>query len=177
MDSNSIDKILRQKEVFFGLFLKSSYGTGPLIETMKRRGISPVLAELMLMAVAILLGIPMIGFTFGTMASFSNPAEVLASSSSCSPGMTSGTACSFTLLNLGPGSAVPTAILYVSQGNLSQESVARSCTEDPGNSIRGGSSYHLACGFDVAPEAPGDEYTGSIILSNGASVPFVGTFS
>jgi hypothetical protein len=80
-------------------------------------------------------------------------------------------------LNLGPGSAAPTAILYVSQGNLSQESVTRSCTGDSGNSIRGGSSYHLACGFDVAPEAPGDEYSGSIVLSNGASVPFVGTFS
>jgi flagellin-like protein len=144
---------------------------------MKRRGVSPVLAELMLMAVAILLGIPMIGLTFGTMASFSSPAEVLAGSSSCSPGTASGTACSFTLLNLGPGSAVPTAILYVSQGNLSQESVTRSCTGEAGNSIRGGSIYHLACGFDVAPEAPGDEYSGSIVLSNGASLPFVGRFS
>ena len=129
------------------------------------------------MVVAILIGIPMVGFTFGIMASFSSPAEVLTGSSSCSPGIVSGTACSFTLLNLGPGSAMPTAILYVSQGNLSRESVTRSCTGDAGNSIRGASSYSLACGFDVAPEAPGDEYTGSIVLSNGASVPFVGTFS
>jgi hypothetical protein len=143
---------------------------------MKRRAISPVLAELVLMVVALLLGIPMIGFTFGTMASFSSPAEVLAGSSSCSPGIASGTACSFTLLNLGPGSTVPTAILYVSHGTLSQESITQSCTGDIGNLIRGGSSYHLACVFDVAPEASGDEYSGSIVLSNGASVPFVGTF-
>ena len=87
---------------------------------MKRKGISPVIGEFILVVVVILLGIPMIGVTFGSMSGFTHPAEVLVNSSFCQAGQDNGTACSFYLTNVGNGATqtIPTVIYYLHSGHL-----------------------------------------------------------
>jgi len=140
-----------------------------------RRGISPVIAEFMLLCVTIIVAYPLIGFTFGTAKAYTAPALAEVSSSDCGGNKTI-TDCTFSITNLGAGSTQtePTAILYVSHGNQTQSSVSQACFGD--NLVKGGSSLTLNCSFNIAVGIPGDEYYGEIFLSNGASLPFTGRF-
>ncbi|MDA4123912.1 MAG: hypothetical protein OK438_00485 [Thaumarchaeota archaeon] len=145
---------------------------------MRRRGTSQMIGEFMVMVSVILIGAPLIGFTFGNLGAFSKPAEVLVSSSFCGPGANSGTVCSFTLTNLGVSSTQvePTAVLLINHGNVTRTSDSDACAGDAGITVGGGSSLHLSCQFNIAPGTSGDAYSGSVTLANGAVVPFVGKF-
>jgi len=173
----SLVKIPNREMVPYGIYLKPNYGAESVVQLMKnRRGISPVIGEFMLICVAIIVAYPLIGITFGSMGHFTSPALTEVSSSSCG-GNETVTSCTFTITNLGAGNTQtePTAILYVSSGNQTKSSVSHACL---GNNfvVKGGSALTLNCSFDVAAGSPGDEYYGSIILSNGASLPFIGRF-
>jgi hypothetical protein len=147
---------------------------------MKCKGISPVIGEFMLVVCAILIGLPMIGFTFGTLGSFTQPAEVTVSSSSCGPDADpTDTLCNFALTNIGAGNTAtePTVIIYIHHGNQTRNSVTHSCGESGGVTLTAGMTLRLTCTFETDPGLPGDQYSGSIILTNNAAIPFVGRFS
>ena len=131
------------------------------------------------MVLILIAGIPLIGYTFGDLGNYTHPAEVLVTSSSCGASINgTGTSCDFVLSNLGAGNTqtVPSVILWLHQGNVTRVSVDQSCQSQSGDTVNAGSQYAMSCSFALSPGESGSLYSGSILLSNGASVPFTGRF-
>ncbi len=143
---------------------------------MKRKGISPVLATVILIAMTIVSAISVSGFVFGLYGSFTSNALVQAQFTSCDG---AGTTCTLTLYNSGTSNAN----IYTGSGcatvTYSGTTVlASACSGEPGPTIPAGASLTVTITvpstFNVAS---GSQVTGSIHLSNSAIVLFSGTFS
>jgi flagellin-like protein len=131
-----------------------------------RKGISPILATVILIAITLIAAIAISGFVFGLFGTYTNTARVEATSYVCT-----GTpeTCTVSLQNIGTvntslagsctltfGGAIYTGVAAVSSGSLN-----------------GGSIAVTTCTGPAGSHAPvGTQIEGSILLNNGANVLF-----
>ncbi len=145
---------------------------------MKRRAASPVIAELLLLCIAILVAIPVGSFVFGLMKSNSTVAEVEVASSACSTAGTNSTSCTFSLTNQGTKNAQfqPYSIIMILHGNQTTQDSSTACSGEGGNTIAAGSTLKVDCRFNLVPGNAGDQYTGWLSITGVGWIPFAGRF-
>jgi flagellin-like protein len=141
-----------------------------------RKAISPVLATVILIAITLIAAIAIAGFVFGLFGSFTSSAQVSAQTLVCSnPGGANVTDyCTVRLTNTGTSNTSVTGcslrIAGVSQtGTRSVQGTSYTVTASS-NGIFG-------CRFGAAAQTVGSQAVGSFSMSNGATVPFSGTWS
>ena len=142
----------------------------------KKKGISPVLATVVLIAMTMISAISIGGFVFGLFGNFSSNALVQAQYGSCSH---DGSTCTLTLYNSGSantslnGGAACATVKY-----NGVTVAATSCVGAPSNTVTAGGSVITTVTFGSNFNAvPGQQVTGSVYLGNGAIVLFSGTFT
>ncbi len=129
-----------------------------------RRGVSPVLAELLLVFVSLIAGVAVGAFAFELIGASAQPAEVAARVDSCTQG-----GCVLTLTNVGTTNTEPTA----SCGIGSIAGILNSTRPIPS-----GGALTVECSTGGGGGlASGSLVTGWVALSNGARVYFAGTRS
>ena len=134
-----------------------------------RKGISPVLATVILVAVTLTAAIGVGGFVFGLFGTFTSTAEVEAGTATCS-----GTpeVCTLVLENSGSGN---TAITGACNMNFAGGSYVSSASLVSG-SLNAGNIGTVTCtGPPLQHAAAGTQVTGYITLGNGAEVLFAAT--
>ena len=133
----------------------------------RKKGISPVLATVILIAITIVAATSIAGFVFGLMGTFTNTATVSATSVSCS-----GTpeVCTLFATNPGVGSTSITGVCALSFGGSSYQGTAVMVA---GN-LNGGGTGKLTCTSNTALShaASGSQVTGWFSVGNGANVLF-----
>jgi len=156
-----------------------------------RKGISPVLATVILIAITLIAAIAIAGFVFGLFGSFTSTAQVqgiqtyvTAADASKTTGLTSAT-CSATsgtdyiaFKNTGTSSATISAFTLKYGGQTysiaATAGVAGACTV-----TAGGAAVYVNLVFTgttgIVANA-GEQYIGSVSLSNGASPVYTGSF-
>ena len=146
---------------------------------MKRRAGSPIIAEFVLLVLAIVVAVPLGSFVFALMGSNTNRAEVTVGSSSCSQAGQQETACNFTLTNLGAANSQfqPYALIMVINGNQTKTDSSTACQGMGGNTIPAGGSLQVTCLFDVSPGSSGAQYSGWLSVLNIGWIPFAGRFA
>ncbi len=145
---------------------------------LKRTASSPVIAEMMLLCIAIIVSIPLGSYVFGLMGSNNVKVEVVVSSSSCSAVDSRTTACDFMLTNVGSkdGQFQPYAIIMLLHGNQTTENSSDACAGEGGNAIKAGSTLKVDCQFDLIPGNASDQYSGWLSVSGAGWIPFAGRF-
>jgi len=143
-----------------------------------RKAISPVLATVILIAITLIAAIAIAGFVFGLFGSFTSSAQISAQVSACyvSPGANATTnRCFLTLRNTGTSNAAFTG------GSIKVGGINTACTfgggPASGTSVPASGSLKIACTAGGTAQTAGSQAVGTISLSNGASVPFSGTWS
>jgi hypothetical protein len=133
----------------------------------RRLGITPVLAEVVLLSVTLTTGAMLSGYVFGVMGNFSHPAEVTAQRAICVSG-NSGTICSVDLVNLGAGS-VSTTTACVLKG----EGTTVAGTSSVVQIKAGGGTFTVSCEVPSGSLGGATSIAGWLILGNGANVYFI----
>jgi len=132
----------------------------------KRRAISPVLATVILIAITLVSGVSMAGFSFGLFGTMSGNASITAIGVTCVAGSATTSACQVSLRNIGNAGA---AVLSCSlSGALSTASGA--ATVPPGQ------TSSATCTGSPSTTLPGETVQGTISLSNGVAIPFSGIY-
>ena len=134
-----------------------------------KKGISPVLATVLLIAITLIAAVGVGGFVFGLFGTFTSTAQVSAGVATCS-----GTpeVCTLPLQNTGSGN---TAITGVCNMNFAGGSYISTATLVSG-SLKAGSGGTVTCtGPSSQHAAAGTQVTGYIMLGNGAEVLFAAT--
>jgi len=137
-----------------------------------RKAISPVLATVILIAITLIAAIAIAGFVFGLFGSFTSSAQVSAVSVVCHT--TSIANCVVSLQNTGSSNATPTACSIQIAG------VSTTGTANTFHAVTAGAgAISQTCSFTAATTGGnvGSTAQGSFIMSNGASVPFTGTWT
>jgi hypothetical protein len=130
-----------------------------------RKAVSPVLAELLLIVVALIAGVLVGSFGFQLIGIAAHPAEVTAQLNSCAP-TGSNVTCSLTLANVGASNVGTSSLCAV--GSAGGDLVS-------GGTVPAGGTLQVDCSVDGMSAAPqGILVTGWIALSNGADVYFAG---
>ena len=150
------------------------YARGPGIDTMRvtghrRRGVSVVVAEVVMIAVLLVAAVMLAGVTFGIFAIYYSPAEVAAVGASCSA-VGNSTVCQFTLTNEGTQDTATDGVCSLRVGELIQGSVV-----DGGTVPAGGSLSGVQCVANGGGLMPGSHISGVLEMTNGASAFFIGT--
>ena len=131
-----------------------------------KKGISPVLATVLLISITLIAAVAIGGFVFGLFGTFTSTAQVAAGVATCS-----GTpeVCTLVMQNTGSGN---TAITGVCNLNFAGGSYLGTATLVSG-SLKAGSSATVTCtGPGSQHAASGSQITGYVTLSNGAEVLF-----
>lgn len=126
---------------------------------IRRRAISPILAEVMLIAITLVTATALSGFVFGMFGTLSSSAHVQVMSPSCTGGV-----CTLYLSNTGTAPAsVTRCSIYGTAG-----------TGVAGTPVPAGSSrVSVACtDHSGSADGVGTAVSGSVALSNGMSIPF-----
>jgi len=134
-----------------------------------RKGISPVLATVVLVAITLVAATAIAGFIFGLMGTFTSTAQVAAGPSSCS-----GTpeVCTISLQNTGSANVGITGVCNVRFGGNNFLSTAAILS---GN-LNAGNTASIGCTTPGSAHATsGTQIVGSVSLGNGAYVQFVAT--
>jgi len=145
-----------------------------------RKAISPVLATVILIAITLIAAIAVAGFVFGLFGSFTSSATIRAQVVSCTATgapPTQHLVCTLNLSNTGTSNGAVNSVTILANG----QSQATTCAGGlPQTVPAGGSLNGLACtttaGTFTEP-AVGSVAGGSIYTSNGAVVPFSGTWT
>jgi len=145
--------------------------------TKHRKGISPVLATVILIAITLIAAVAIAGFVFGLFGSFTSSAQVSAHVTSCKAGAGSAAhnnECTVTLTNTGTSNVQYTACSVQIGGSAVAGNPALTATTIPASG-----SVSALCTQAAATNAQtiGSQAVGSFTLSNGASVPFSGVWS
>jgi len=136
-----------------------------------RKAISPVLATVILIAITLIAAIAIAGFVFGLFGSFTSSAQVSGSVTTCT-GATNAV-CTVNLLNIGTANVTPTGCAVSLGGSNKVGAVAT-----VSGSLNAGSHGQYTCTVTgTAENSVGSQAVGSFTLSNGATIPFVGTWS
>ena len=132
-----------------------------------RKGISPVLATVVLIAITIVAATSIAGFVFGLLGSFTSTATVSATSVSCT-----GTpeVCTLIASNTGSGSTGITGVCSLTFGGNSYAGTAALVS---GN-LNGGGSGKITCTSNTPSShaTSGSQITGWFTVGNGADVLF-----
>jgi len=141
-------------------------------EGHRRKGVSPVIAEVLLIVVSLIAGVALGGFAFAIMGAYNHPAEVVAQVMSCAPSSGPSETCMINLTNLGSSTVGTTSCSVIVNGsNLIGTLTSKGIVP------AGGTLTSVSCTAYGASGAEGSAIVGSILLSNGASVLFAGTSS
>jgi flagellin-like protein len=148
------------------------------VRKKNRKAISPVLATVILIAITLIAAIAIAGFVFGLFGSFTSSAQVSAQVTSCIAGPAASSAnnnvCTVVLTNTG------TSNVAVTGGSVQIAGTAHTCNGALAlNTIAASSSAQFVClQLAATPgQTVGSQAIGTVTLSNGASVPFSGTWS
>ncbi len=141
-----------------------------ITNAQKRKAISPVIATVILIAITLIAAIAIAGFVFGLFGSFTSTAQVLVSSASC----TTSLSCTLTLSNSGTANtAVVASTFTLTYGGVKY---GGTCNGGTPLVITAGSAPPVSCTVSGASPVSGEQFTGSLGLSNGGVVSFSGTF-
>ncbi|HEV2226892.1 MAG TPA: archaellin/type IV pilin N-terminal domain-containing protein [Nitrososphaerales archaeon] len=145
------------------------------VRKRNRKAISPVLATVILIAITLIAAIAIAGFVFGLFGSFTSSAQVSAQVTTCTHGTGGNTSawCIVTLTNSGTSNAAANGCSL----NVNGVATVGTLTGAAKNSIQASSSATGDCRVTSAAQTVGSQAVGSFSLSNGASVPFSGTWS
>jgi len=135
----------------------------------KCKGISPILATVILIAITLIAAIAISGFVFGLFGTFTSTAQVSAGAVACS-----GTPelCAIALQNIGSANTAITGTCTMNFGGGSYLSTAAMVS----GSLKAGSSGVISCTSPGLLHAvAGTQITGYVMLGNGAEVLFAGT--
>jgi len=145
---------------------------------VKRRATSPVLAEFMLIVVAVIVALPIGSFVFGLIGSNTAKADITVATANCTAAGPSTTSCEFSLTNLGTANAQfqPYSLILIAHGNETRTDSSTACTGKVGNEIVAGSTLQVDCSFNVVPGNSGDEYSGWLSVNTVGWIPFAGRF-
>ncbi len=139
----------------------------------KRKAISPVLATVILIAITLIAAIAIAGFVFGLFGSFTSSAQVQASVVSCTQAAgPAAIVCTLNLTNSGSANTALTGTCSVTAGGITTAGTTAL------TSIIAGTSTTGTCTTGVTAHLlSGSQATGSVLTTNGASVPFTGTMA
>ncbi|HUK80144.1 MAG TPA: hypothetical protein VLU91_05725 [Nitrososphaerales archaeon] len=137
----------------------------------RRRGVSAVVAEVVMIAVLLVAAVMLAGVTFGIFAIYYEPAEVAAVGATCSA-IGNSTVCQLTLTNEGTQDTATDGVCSLRVGEDLQGSVV-----DGGTVPAGGSLSGVQCVAPGGSLLPGSHVSGVLQMTNGASTFFVGTFA
>ena len=133
----------------------------------KRSGVSPIVAELCLIAVLLITAVILSGFLFGTFSTYIPPAEIAAQATFCSASGGSET-CQLVLANMG-------ARIVSTDGSCSMTvggSYIKGTIQNGGIVPAGGSLDGVSCIVSGAIASVGARIAGTIALTDGALVYF-----
>ena len=141
-----------------------------IVNTKKRKAISPVLATVILIAITLIAAIAIAGFVFGLFGSFTSTARVSVSVTSCAFGATN-EACILSAINTGTANvnAVSCSLTY------GGTTYAGTITGAPAAIGATSTAVSLTCTGPTTAAGAGVSVVGSVALSNGGSAPFSGT--
>lgn len=166
-----------------------------ITNVQKRKGISPVIATVILIAITLIAAIAIAGFVFGLFGSFTSSAQVsvasvtipstgLVATGSCLTATATG--CPIALSNSGTANTYATGSATITfggktyglsvSGGATQGTCVGSTTQCPVNAGTTVTLYLYTAAL-TASIASGQQFVGSISTGNGASVSFSGTFS
>jgi flagellin-like protein len=140
-----------------------------VVTERNRKGISPVLATVVLVAITLVAATAIAGFIFGLMGTFTSTAQVAAGGSSCS-----GTpeVCTISLQNIGSANVGITGVCNVKFGGNNYLSSAVILS---GN-LNAGNTASVGCTAPGSAHATsGTQIVGSVSVGNGAYVQFAAT--
>ncbi len=161
------------QSVFKKFLARTSQMRHPQTRRRGRRGVSPVIAEVLLIAVSLIAGVALGGFAFGLLGAYAHPAEVAAQVRSCSSIGASSEVCTIDLTNVGSSDVGTTSACYIDVGGAKVSGTVGSGGSVPG----GGSLTGVSCMVQGASAVAGTTITGSISLTSGYPVYFAGTAS
>jgi flagellin-like protein len=136
----------------------------------KRKGVSPIVAELCTVAVVLIAVVLLSSILYGAMSIYESPAEVAVQQALCSANSGS-EICQFVLANLG-------AQVVSTDGQCAmtlQGSVNDGTVHNGGPVPAGGTLSGVACVVSGTIALAGAQISGSIALTNGALVYFIAT--
>ena len=132
---------------------------------------SPVVAEVVMIAVLLVAAVMLAGMTFGLFSFYYQPAEVIAGGATCaSVGNT--TTCQFTLTNEGIRDTATSGVCTLRDGAVESGSVVGGGTVPAGGSLSG-----VQCITHSGSHTQGIHVSGALLMTNGASAYFVGTLN
>ncbi|MDG6907122.1 MAG: type IV pilin [Nitrososphaerota archaeon] len=146
-----------------------------------KKAITPVLATIILIAITLIAGVAIGGFVFGLFGTLGSAPQVTAVTNSLAYG-TANTAVGMTCAATPSGSWIQlkntgSAAANVLSMTVSYNGAPETIPATGTCSVAvGGTTYILVTGLGGPAANPGDSFQGSVALSNGAPVPFVGTF-
>ena len=140
-------------------------------KSSKRKAISPVLATVILIAITLIAAIAIAGFVFGLFGSFTSSAQVSVTLSQLPHAIVS--AAGLAAQNTGTSNAIANS-LTLTYGGVTCSPTITATTITAGG---GGIAIPITALNTCAASATGVAYSGTISMSNGAQVPFTGTFS
>jgi len=149
-----------------------------ILPPSKRKGISPVLATVILIAITLIAAIAIAGFVFGLFGTFTSTARVQASVTNCSHDGTTGEDCQVILTNSGNANTATTGACSMSFGGSTYsghvaDTVAHAIAGTNGvQPANAGSSPAYFCDVPNNQATSGQQVTGSVILANGGNALF-----
>jgi flagellin-like protein len=152
--------------------------------TRNRKAISPVLATVILIAITLIAAIAIAGFVFGLFGSFTSTAQVsatpfaitaaAANTAYAAPtchAVAGATAPYLQLSNSGTASATANYFTMTFGGHTYTLTPAAGCA------VTAGSTEAMQItGVGAAGATVGEQYVGSVAMSNGGAIAFTGTF-
>ncbi|MDA4126282.1 MAG: type IV pilin [Thaumarchaeota archaeon] len=139
------------------------------IRKKNRKAISPVLATVILIAITLIAAIAIAGFVFGLFGSFTSSAQVSAQVTSCS---VAAHICTVTLTNSGTSNTVVSACSLQDQGVSAVGALGGTTAVPAGQTTTG-----FTCSIALVHSSVGSQAVGSFSTTNGATVPFTGTWT
>jgi FlaG/FlaF family flagellin (archaellin) len=133
----------------------------------KRSGVSPIVAELCLIAVLLISAVILTGFLFDTISVYAAPAEVAAQATFCSASGDS-EVCQVALSNVGSRDVNTDGSCSMTVGGSNLKGTIQN-----GGTVRAdGSLFRVSCIVSGAIASVGSLIAGTIALTNGAFVYF-----
>jgi flagellin-like protein len=152
----------------------------------KRKGIHPVLATVILIAITLIAAIAIAGFVFGLFGNFLATARVSIYPATCTDNHDGTVTCTFSATNTGNSNTalVGTASMTYADASLGSQTLnagPSAFAAGTGNLDAGGTQTGFTFTFTenigYGGPIPGSEFTGSVTLTDGGSAQFSGTFA
>lgn len=146
-----------------------------------RKAISPIIATLTLVAVTLVAAVAIGGFVFGVFSSQTSTAQVSVTFAQITSAAGNGTLT----IQVGGSATDPVGTIRLVNSGTSSIGISglslnyggsSSYAEASGATVAAGSTQIIYIMSLKTTPTSGQQFTGAVVLSNGAQVPFVGTF-